>query len=135
MWRIFEPALRRRLSDLEGDATFGDRACAVLLEALPSGQVGVDAVARRLAVSTRTLQRRLRDEGTSFQALVRATRLRLARHYLRQPNLTSTEIAFLLGFEEPTSFFRAFQRWTGETPQAVRQKMRDASPISGSDRT
>ncbi|MEM7157622.1 MAG: AraC family transcriptional regulator ligand-binding domain-containing protein [Myxococcota bacterium] len=128
MWNIFEPELRKRLSDLEGDASFAERTRAVLMEALPSGQVGMDGVARRLAVSARTLQRRLRDEGTSFKAEVDATRRRLALHYLRSTHLTATEIAFLLGFDEATSFFRAFQRWTGTTPDSLRQQS-SAEPI------
>lgn len=130
MWDIFEPELRKRLSDLEGDATFTARTRAVLTEALPSGQVGMDGVARRLGVSSRTLQRRLRVEGTTFKAVVDATRETLALHYLRQTRLTATEIAFLLGFDEATSFFRAFQRWTGTTPEALRQQRRQSVPLA-----
>ncbi|MCA9701108.1 MAG: helix-turn-helix domain-containing protein [Myxococcales bacterium] len=122
MWDIFEPALRKRLADLEQDATFADRTQAVLMEALPSGQAGMDNIARRLGVSPRTLQRRLRDEGTSFKAVMDTTRESLALHYLRRTHLTATEIAFLLGFDEATSFFRAFQRWTGMTPETLRQQ-------------
>ncbi|MEM6293146.1 MAG: AraC family transcriptional regulator [Myxococcota bacterium] len=122
MWDIFEPELRRRLSDLEGDATFAERTRTVLMEGLPSGQFAVDDVATRLAVSSRTLQRRLRSEGTSFKEVVDATRETLARHYLGRTRLTATEIAYLLGFDEATSFFRAFHRWTGTTPEALRQQ-------------
>ena len=123
MWDIFEPELRKRLADLEGDATFTDRTRAVLLEGLPSGHFAVDEVARRLAVSSRTLQRRLRSEGTTFKAEVDATRERLARSYLGRTRLTGTEIAYLLGFEEPNSFFRAVRRWTGTTPERLRQEL------------
>lgn len=129
MWDIFEPALRQRLADLRGDATFTDRTRAVLLEGLPSGRFGVGDVARRLAVSSRTLQRRLRDEGTSFQAVVDGTRESLARNYLRSTKLTGTEIAYLLGFAEPNSFFRAVRRWTGTTPERLRVLLvEDAAP-------
>lgn len=123
MWDIFEPELRKRLADLEGDATFADRTQAVLMEGLPSGQFGMDNVARRLAVSSRTLQRRLRGEGTSFKAVVDGTRESLARHYLGRTQLTGSEIAYLLGFEEPNSFFRAVQRWTGTTPERLRRQL------------
>lgn len=123
MWDIFEPELGRRLADLAGNATFAARTQAVLLEALPSGQFGMDNVARRLAVSSRTLQRRLRSEGTSFKAVVDTTRERLARHYLGRTRLTASEIAYLLGFEEPNSFFRAVQRWTGTTPEKLRRQL------------
>lgn len=130
MWSIFEPELRKRLSDLQGDATFAERTRVVLMEALPSGQAGMDNVARRLGVSSRTLQRRLRGEGTNFKAVVDATRERLARHYLRRTQLSSTEIAYLLGFDEATSFFRAFQRWTGTTPEALRQRVTEPVPAA-----
>ncbi|MFN3198185.1 MAG: AraC family transcriptional regulator ligand-binding domain-containing protein [Bradymonadia bacterium] len=120
MWQIFEPELRRRLAELGETATFAERARAVLLEGLPSGQGSVDAVADRLAVSPRTLQRRLKSEGTSFQQVLNATREALARHYLTQTALAPAEISFLLGFEEPNSFYRAFKGWTGQTPEAVR---------------
>lgn len=123
MWSIFEPELRKRLADLEGDATFADRTQAVLMEGLPSGQFNMDTVARRLAVSSRTLQRRLRGEGTTFKAVVDGTREHLAKHYLRRTKLTGTEIAYLLGFEEPNSFFRAVQRWTGTTPETLRRQL------------
>lgn len=75
-------------------------------------------------MSRRTLQRRLEDEGESFRSLSNGTREKLARHYLKHSTLTSGEIAFLLGFEEPNSFFRAFHEWTGQTPEAARQAMR-----------
>ena len=122
MWEMFEPQLRQRLADLEGTASFEARTRSVLIEALPSGQVSVDVVAHRLAVSPRTL-RRLREEGTSFKAVVRQIRERLSRHYLGTTRLTSSEIAYLLGFEEPNSFYRAFHNWTGTTPEALRQSL------------
>jgi len=81
-------------------------------------------------VSTRTLQRRLRGEGTSFKAVVDTTRESLARHYLRRTHLSSTEIAYLLGFDEASSFFRAFQRWTGTTPETLRRQQAVAAPGS-----
>ncbi|MEM9457233.1 MAG: AraC family transcriptional regulator ligand-binding domain-containing protein [Myxococcota bacterium] len=124
MWDIFEPQLRKRLADLEGSASFEARTRAVLIEALPSGQVSVDLVAQRLALSSRTLQRRLRDEGTSFKAVVRETRKRLSLYYLEQTQLSYSEIAYLLAFEEPNSFFRAFHGWTGTTPETLRQSLR-----------
>lgn len=123
MWDIFEPQLRERLANLAGSASFQQRTRAVLLEVLPSGQVAVDVVARRLAVSSRTLQRRLQDEGTSFNAVLRETRVSLSRHYLGNTQLSSSEIAYLLGFDEPNSFFRAFQNWTGTTPESMRRSL------------
>jgi AraC-like DNA-binding protein len=93
---------------------------AVLLEALPSRTFAIDRVARRLGVSTRTLQRRLLDEGTSYNEVVRDVRRELALHYLERTAMPSDEIALLLGFDDPKSFFRAFHAWTGRTPQSAR---------------
>ncbi|MEO0599800.1 MAG: AraC family transcriptional regulator ligand-binding domain-containing protein [Myxococcota bacterium] len=120
MWAVFEPELRKRLAELEGTESFTERTRAVLLESLPAGITDVGNVAGRLALSGRTLQRRLRDEGTSFKAVVRELREELAHHYLNRTQLTASEIAYLVGFDQPSSFFRAFHEWTGRTPEAVR---------------
>ena len=98
----------------------GQRVRTVLLRALPSGQVGIDRVATRLAMSRRSLQRHLQAEGLSYQLVLRETRLSLARHYLSKTELPSSEISFLLGFDEPNSFYRAFRQWTGHTPEDSR---------------
>jgi AraC-like DNA-binding protein len=84
----------------------------------------MEAIAERLALSKRTLQRRLEDEGTSYQVVLRDTRAALALHYLERTRIPAAEISFLLGFEEPNSFFRAFSEWTGQTPEAVRREAR-----------
>lgn len=120
MWEFFEPELRRRLAQLDAGATTSQRVRAALLELLPSGRGTVDAVARELTVSPRTLQRQLNNEDTSFQAVLSHTRESLARHYLAEGHLSTTEIAFLLGYDEPNSFYRAFHSWTGLSPQRLR---------------
>lgn len=120
MWEFFEPELRKRLAQLQDGATADQRVSAALLELLPSGRGSVDHVARELNVSARTLQRQLQQEGTNFQTVLNRTRESLARHYLTQDALSATDIAFLLGYDEPNSFHRAFQSWTGVTPHQVR---------------
>ena len=97
-----------------------DRVRAALLELLPGGHASMSDVARSLSVSTRTLQRRLSDEDTTFQAVLTATRTRLARHYLSTGELSANEISFLLGYDDPKSFYRAFRTWTGLTPTTAR---------------
>lgn len=123
MWRFFEPELQKRLSELDNNATMSERVRAALLELLPSGSTTIDSVAEKLRVSTRTLQRRLKEEGDSFQSALNGTREKLALHYLKNPGLSGAEISFLLGYEEPGSFFRAFHSWTGKTPQSARTAM------------
>lgn len=120
MWEFFEPELRRRLCQLDETATIADRVRGALLELLPSGSASLQEVAKKLAISTRTLQRRLKEEGSSFRQVLDATREELARHYLSSSSMSGAEISFLLGFEDPNSFFRAFHAWTGETPEQAR---------------
>ncbi|MCB9641412.1 MAG: AraC family transcriptional regulator [Myxococcales bacterium] len=120
MWEFFQPEMRRRLSELTSDATTIERVKSVLLEMLPSGRASMGQVAKALALSTRTLQRRLKEEDTSFQAVLNESREQLARHYLQHSALSSAEISILLGFNETSSFFRAFHAWTGQSPERVR---------------
>jgi len=120
MWKFFEPVLRQRLADLEKHATTVERVRSALLETLPAGEVSMPAVCRKLGISMRTLQRRLQEEGSSFRQTLDVLRSSLAHHYLHNSSLSGTDISFLLGFEDPKSFVRAFQTWTGSTPQAVR---------------
>jgi len=127
MWRVFAPELRRRLYDLEVTASVADRVRAALLETLPSGDPSIDAVTGGLAVSSRTLQRQLKAEGTSFQAVLADTRESLARHYLRAGDVRTSEIAYLLGYEDTNSFYRAFKTWTGSTPELIRAELAGSS--------
>ncbi|MEM8488394.1 MAG: AraC family transcriptional regulator ligand-binding domain-containing protein [Bacteroidota bacterium] len=123
MWDFFEPVLQQRLAAIEFEAAMADRVHAALCELLPSGRGSVQEVASMLGVSNRSLQRYLQKENTSFKRILNATREQLARHYLQKTQLTVGEIAFLLGFDEPNSFFRAFKGWTGTTPQRVRDML------------
>jgi AraC-like DNA-binding protein len=86
-----------------------------LTAGLPEGG-SEEAVARALHVSVRTLQRKLAGEGTSFREVVDAAKGQLAQAYLADPKVSVGEVAALLGFSEPSSFNRAFRRWTGHTP-------------------
>ncbi len=95
-----------------------------LAEGLANGPLTLGAVAQRLHISERSLQRRLRDEGTRFADLVDAVRHELALRYIADERLALGEIAYLLGFAEPSPFHRAFKRWTGTTPAAARRARR-----------
>lgn len=93
------------------------RVRALLLKAMPSGELDQDGVARALHQSASTLQRRLREEGTSFQRLLDATRREQALAYLKEGRHSLADITFLLGFADQSNFTRAFRRWTGKTPR------------------
>ena len=87
----------------------------LLQRQLSSGRPDIPAVAREIGVSERTLQRRLQHEGTSFQFLLTAVRRARARELLANTALDFGEAAFLLGYEDKNSFFRAFRLWEGKT--------------------
>jgi AraC-like DNA-binding protein len=123
LWKFFEPDLQKQLAELDSSATTSERVAATLLEMLPGGDSSIDSVCRKLGLSKRTLQRRLSENSENYQSVLNTTRSKLAQHYLKDPELSGSEISFLLGFEDPNSFFRAFRSWTGKTPEEVR-KMR-----------
>lgn len=127
LWAAFEPELRQRLANLDASVTTARRVRSALLEGLPSGLVTMEAIAKKLGLSKRTLQRRIEAEATSYQQILQETREQLARHYLENTALSAAEISFLLGFDEPNSFYRAFRGWTGTTPEAVRHGRSDES--------
>jgi AraC-like DNA-binding protein len=92
-----------------------------ILELLPSGPPTQMEIARALALSPRTLHRRLAEAKTSFAELLDETRRELAAGYLRRTDYSIAEVAYLVGFAEVSSFNRAFRRWTGKSPSAVRR--------------
>jgi AraC-like DNA-binding protein len=109
--------------DARGKAGFSARIEALIEDDLADGEPSVDAIAKRAGVSRRTLQRRLSEEGITFQSLLEKVRADLARLYLARDEVTLAEISYLLGFSQPSAFHRAFRRWTGSTPRAVRKEL------------
>jgi AraC-like DNA-binding protein len=93
-----------------------------LIDDLPSGDVTEEGVARALHMSRRTLQRKLGDEGTTYAAVLQDVRRELAESFIRDDSLTLSEITYLLGFSEVSSFSRSFKRWTGLPPTAYRRR-------------
>lgn len=127
MWEAINPALRRRMSEADEERSTSDIVEASLFELLPSGRTQMRDVAKDLGIGARTLQRRLASENTTWLEVLNRTRERLARHYLRSTKMSPAEVSFLLGFEDPNSLFRAFNRWTGTTPESWRAQMQAAS--------
>lgn len=129
-----DPALARANDDLAEaylqDFLGGSAARDVvdkILDLLPEGPPSQQQVADALHVSNRTLQRKLREEGTSFSALLQDTRSQLARKYLGRGSRSVVETAYLLGFSEPSTFSRAFKRWTGMAPAEYREQQSAAA--------
>jgi AraC-like DNA-binding protein len=95
---------------------------------LPQRQANARTVAKALALSVRTLSRRLSEEGTTFAAVVEQLRRSLALQYLKDPGFSLAQIAWLLGYEGATSFNHAFKRWTGRSPSATRNDKPHSGP-------
>jgi AraC-like DNA-binding protein len=100
----------------------GEQVKDTLRRSLAGKRPTLQDVAQELGLSARTLQRRLNDAGITFQQLVGDTRRELARHYLKQRAVELNEAAFLLGFEDANSFFRAFHDWEGTSPSEWRTR-------------
>jgi AraC-like DNA-binding protein len=94
-----------------------ESARAATRTALEGGDVRLEAVARRLRIGSRTLQRRLHEHGTSYARVLDEVRSETAKRWVEQKTMSFGEIAFGLGFSEPSAFHRAFKRWTGLTPR------------------
>ncbi len=122
LWNQIEVGLKDRFQLSPTPESTVARVRAALIEGLAGGQATADEIARALALSKRSLQRRLNEEGMSFKEVLEDTRRALAMNYLLNSDMSVQEIAYLLGFQDPSSFFRAFRSWTGQTPQSVRQK-------------
>ena len=118
--RFFDTHLEEELSKYDDSASLERRVRIQVSQALSQGVPRISDVAGRLGLSGRTLQRRLSDQGYSFQALVDESRRELARRLLKETEYPLAEVAFLTGFSEQSAFNRAFKRWAGQTPRSFR---------------
>ncbi|MEF1226243.1 AraC family transcriptional regulator ligand-binding domain-containing protein [Vibrio fortis] len=120
MLNMFDNELKQRLEAQQAENTTLDRVSTVLVGSLPQGESSIEYVAKQLAMSKRTLQRKLSEENYSYQWVLKKVRQELADYYLQQTQLPIIEVSFLLGFQETNSFIRAYSNWTGTTPSQVR---------------
>lgn len=118
---VLDDHLASRLAALPSGGSFLDRARAALAAELVHGEPALPAIAARLRLHPRTLQRRLQQEGTSLSSLLDRVRADLAVRYLSEPRASISDVACHLGFSEVSTFHRAFKRWTGVTPAAYRR--------------
>lgn len=126
------PILRRYLDRVVKEMPREDRTLSsirqVIGDSIREGDPRLDDVARKVTMSTRTLQRRLKEQGVDFKGLVDDTRRRFSLNYLADSVHTPAEIAYLLGYSEVSAFNRAFKRWTGTTPSTYRRRAPSLSP-------
>jgi AraC-like DNA-binding protein len=128
--------LRQYLGELEArePADFVGRVRRVIADLLASGDCTVARVAKLFAIHRVTLHRRLRGEGTTFEALLDDARRELAVHMLEHTDLPVGDIASALGYGASGSFVRAFSRWHGATPGSWRRRPRNARVLAAASR-
>ncbi len=119
---VLEARMKQLEPTLDEDDAFVDKVRRVVAELLEKGDVRLSSAVSRLAVSRRTLQRELGSRGTSHSTLLDEARRARGRELLDTGGLTVAEVSERLGFSEPSSFFRAFRRWTGESPKAAQRR-------------
>lgn len=119
--RYFQRWAEGMLERIPSSVSLTQRVEDLLAERLHAGDADVERVARRLGMSRRTLQRRLADEGTSFKATLDSVRRRRALVLLGGGSAIA-EVAWMLGYAQPSAFHHAFRRWTGDTPEAWRAR-------------
>lgn len=117
---FFDQHLEAELAKLEDDSALDRRVKNQLTRALSEGVPAISDIAGKLAMSGRSLQRRLSERGLTYQTLVDETRRELAMELLAGSEMSLADIAFLTGFAEQSSFNRAFKRWAGQTPRSYR---------------
>jgi AraC-like DNA-binding protein len=122
---VLEEHMQRLLDTLPTEDPFVRRARGALLRALADASASLPGLAAALRVSPRTLRRRLDEHGTSYKALLDELRRELAYHCIDTSDEPVDRIANRLGFTEPSTFYRAFKRWSGTTPALYRDRKRD----------
>ena len=121
---MLAPQFEEELRQENGDENFIDRVRAAIQQKLTGRRPTIEDIADALHISSRTLQRRLQDEGSGFQRVLEDARHQLARHYLNNSVLELNEAAYLLGYEDSNSFVRAFRTWEGVPPARWREEHR-----------
>jgi AraC-like DNA-binding protein len=121
---MLAPQFEEELKQENGDENFVERVRIAVQQKLTGRRPTIEDIADVLHISSRTIQRRLQDEGSSFQRVLEEARRQLARHYLNNSVLELNEAAYLLGYEDGNSFVRAFRTWEGIPPARWREQQR-----------
>lgn len=115
MLDYLEPQLKERLAEAMTSESFTGIVQQKLYQAIPSGSFTIEDIAASLGISSRTLQRNLTAEGTKFNQELQNVQKILAFGYFKNPEMTTEDVTYLLGYSEVSSFSRAFKKWTGQT--------------------
>lgn len=120
---VMKQRAEKVLASLTTEETLAAKVAQLISTALVGQEPDKNSIAEQLHMSPRTLQRKLSSENTTYQQVLDSTRHKLAIDYLSQAELSITDIAYLLGFTEPSAFYRAFKKWQGVTPGNYRETL------------
>ena len=122
--RVLQSACRRIIGPTPKKRDLVHDVRELIVERLPKGTANIDAIAGRLNMSSKTLERRLAERGKTFSTLLDEIRSGLAKRYLSETDFRLEQMAYLTGYSEPAALVRAFRRWTGTTPIQFREQHR-----------
>ena len=122
---VHERHARQRLAELKGVSSLSDQVTLILQRYISGHDADRAFVAEKIGLSEKTLQRKLAEEGVTFQGIYNELRKRLALEYVSDTGIPLTEVALMLGFSDSSAFYRAFKRWTGSTPGDYRDVSSD----------
>lgn len=120
MLRYFEAQARRILEDIEEKSAYSD-VKQVILQSLGEEEVDIGFVSRKLGLSVRVLQKRLKEEDHTFREALNQVRSQLATHYIKHTDMDMGSIALFLGYSESSAFLRAYKKMTGKRPGEIRR--------------
>ena len=114
------------LNSYSENNSYEKRIVELVVNKYASCLIGIEQIADDLCMGIRTLQRKLKDEKTSFKTILDNTRKQLTLSYMKEGHLPLSQISVVMGFSEPSAFHRTFKRWTGDTPKRYRERFRSA---------
>jgi len=123
LYSVLESLAERKLSRVTREGGHAEQLRDYLVSNAGAERPQMDAVARSLGISVRSLRRRLDEEGVSYTGLLNEARATLAKRMLDDPHRSIHETAYAMGFSDPSAFHRAFKRWTGMTPSQYRHSL------------
>jgi AraC-like DNA-binding protein len=122
LFTLFEAHADTILHQLKNDNAIQDRIKKEILQGLKGEEPTLASIAKNIGMGIRSIQLKLKEEGVTFQQLLDVIRKDLAVKHLMEARLSTTDIAYLLGYSDPSVFFRSFKKWTGQTPAVYRKE-------------
>lgn len=121
LFSLFEIHAQDILNSLKSNTSIAEKIKKEIVQELKGEEPSLSNIAKKLGIGVRSIQLKLKEEGVTFQQLLEEIRKNLATKHLKEDKLSTTDIAYLLGYSEPSVFFRSFKKWTGNTPTFYRK--------------